>query len=375
MAEKHTVKIRKMRLLNVSGSYVAKACRIALSSLLAATRPEVPEEARTGDHAARIKADYEHLIKLWRGRLNELAAHRWRAMPDLAKYVFAANCPPLGVRVSGGKELRPCSHRSVCPWCWCRKNVRETFYRFSRVLYAGAEDVPYPYHLVLIRTHRYYPDGPDGWSCEDVVQDFVKYNKGTYYQDSMKAALGATSLCSIEPPRAYNQNPCWTVQHRILALVREDDEHDYYVEPDLGQLPEDRGAYAHRSVERFDFPKRRDLAAAVGKYAEYPVLTMLSGPAQAIRVYNSASATVSKDKSGRTVKRNGVRLSAVYGLLRGKLLLPEDDHDQIPIASMESADDFAPGKHIGRTDRLPGVVRADGQRLRRRRNLHRPAAP
>lgn len=374
MAEKQTVKIRKMRLLSVSGSYASKACRIALSPLLAATRPEISEEARNWDHELRIKSDYEHLIRLWRARANELAAHRFRGIRNVQDYVYAANCPPVGVKTQF-KDLWSCNLRSICPWCWCRQHVRETFYRFSRALYAGAEDTPYPYHLVLIRTHRYYPDGPDGWSCEEVVQDFVKHNKGTYYQISMKAALGATSLCSIEPPRAYNQNPCWTVQHRLLALIREDDERDYYVEPDLGQLPEDKGAYAHRSLERFDFPKRRDLAAAVGKYAEYPVLMMTSGPAQAIRVYNSYSATVGKDGAGRLVKRNGVRLSAVYGVLRGKMQLPDEDHDQITIASMESADDFAPGKSTGRTDRLPGVVRADGQRPRRRRNLHRPSAP
>jgi hypothetical protein len=374
MAEKRTVKIRKMRLLTVSGSYVAKACRLALSPLLAATRPEISTEARDWDHETRIKSDYEHLIRLWRGRINELMAHRWRALPNIQKYIFAANCPPAGVRVQH-KDLRSCHHRTICPWCWCRQNVRETFYRFSRVLYAGGDDVPYPYHLVLVRTSRHYPDGPDGWNCEEVVQDLVKHNKGAYYQLSMKAALGATSLCTIEPPRPYNQNPCWTVQHRILALVRADDERDYYVEPDLGQLPEDKGAYAIRSVERIEFPKRWDLAGAIGKYAEYPVQMMTSGPAQAIRVYNSYSAVVGKDAAGQAVKRNGVRLSAVYGILRGKLLLPDDDHDQIAITSMESADDFAQsGKPARRADRLPGVVRADGQRPRRSRHLHRPPA-
>lgn len=344
MSETNLKGIKHFRLTDVSGSYLSKAYRTALSPLLASTRPADPSRS-SGDHRGRILADVAHLMRLWRRRVNLLAAHGWTPVREPLAYLYAVNCPPVGVRTNH-KSLWTCKHRLVCPWCWCRHYVRDTYWRFSQALFSGhASDVPYPYSLVLVRTDRHYPVGEDAWTAADVLRAFVQPNKGLYYQQRMKTALGATVLCSVEPPRPRLPNPCWTVQQRILAVVREDDLDGYYEEPDLGQHAEDYGAWATRTVERFPHPRRATLAGAVGKYAEYPTLMLTGGLRNTLAVYNAHMPAVSRTSSGKIKKKDGLRLSAVYGVLRGVVEIPkEDEHDQMPITSMESFDHADAGR-------------------------------
>lgn len=358
MDEKKPKEIKRFKLLDVSGSYLSKAYRVALAPLLAVTRPAL--EQAEADQRQRILSDAVHLVHFWRHRLNLLAAHGWSPVQEPLDYLYAANCPPVGVRTNH-KNLWTCKHRSICPFCWCRQYVQEAYWRFERALYVNQQtDVPYPYSLVLVKTDRHYPAGPDAWPVEDVLRAFVQPNKGAYYKQRMGKALGATVLCSVEPPRPKMPNPCWTVQHRILAVVREDDLDDYYEEPDLGQHENDDGAWAVRSVERFPHPRRAVLAGAIGKYAEYPTLMLTGGLKNTIAVYNACTPEVRRTASGKIKKENGLRLSAVYGVLRGKLEIPDEDHEQIPIKSMESPVHATPtGKPTRRTDRGVGTVSSD----------------
>lgn len=114
MPEKQPIKVRKFRVLGVSGSYVSKACRIALSPLVAATHLDrTPEDLETDDEE-RIKADFHHLQKVWRTRVNRLASFGWSPVQDQRDYLYAANCPPIGVRTQQ-RGMHACQMRSTCP--------------------------------------------------------------------------------------------------------------------------------------------------------------------------------------------------------------------------------------------------------------------
>ena len=90
MAEKNLKGFKRFKLLAASGSYLAKAYRVALAPVLTATRPE--ESARPpDDHRGRILDDAAHLMRLWRRRVNLLASHGLPVLQEPLDYLYASS--------------------------------------------------------------------------------------------------------------------------------------------------------------------------------------------------------------------------------------------------------------------------------------------
>jgi hypothetical protein len=141
--------IRKIKMVHVSGRWQHKASRYALSSLTSG------KGVATSDVA--VKKAARDLTRTWRERLKGLRRAGWSKIIDGGGYVYAANCPPVGVIIDQ-TDLRSCQNPQVCPWCWCRRYVLNAWDRFDQLLFPpDKKGEILPLDLIEICTDRIHP--------------------------------------------------------------------------------------------------------------------------------------------------------------------------------------------------------------------------
>lgn len=276
----------------IRGRTVHRAQRYALTTLTST----VSEDAV--DRDAAITESTLQLIEQWRGRVHALRGEGWeRAVGK--NLIYTLNCPPVGV-LTNRQKLRPCNQYAVCPFCWCRRYVEETFNRLEYAYYGEDRKTPLKLDLVEVKTTEFL--SIDEWNLLGLFQ-FIQDHRTDYLSEHLPNE-GAFQLYTIEPPDPRSQNtvPRWKYQQRILAMIDPAQESPS-AEPDFsGQ---------RRVVHRHNGINRKKLGRAVGHACLYPK-QMMHGPKAIV----AELLELRRNWGGERSK--GFRMSGYYGLLRNK---------------------------------------------------------
>jgi hypothetical protein len=91
---------------------------LAYNTLL---RPFASARANLGS-LAQVRPAATRLLQERLRCLNRLRKANWGPLESAKKFIYAANCMPWRLSVSG-PVTRYCNHWAVCPWCWGGKRV------------------------------------------------------------------------------------------------------------------------------------------------------------------------------------------------------------------------------------------------------------
>ncbi len=80
----------------------------------------------------------KQLRKAWNVRLKELQAAEWMPLDTRRAHTYMRNCPPFGVRTDR-MDTRPCKRASLCPNCYARYMVFDSFTYLEQVLYGTTD--------------------------------------------------------------------------------------------------------------------------------------------------------------------------------------------------------------------------------------------
>ena len=256
------------------------------------------------------------LIKLWRERVGQLRKLEWRPVSKRG-WIHHVNCPPPFAYTR--ERSRPCTKYLVCPFCWSRGVVAETYKRAEFSLYG---------------THRKYKTDPQSgenvvikpkmWDLVEIVEQRyvsrISRNKPTInklvkkgvvakrlYHNLLEAeSFGDYGLVTVEPLPDNDKD--WLVMQRYLLLINPGLVDD--VLPETSQTT---------MVHRHKFGVSREtLAAAVGRVCRYPSGMLLGSPEDVLQVIHARQGdkiTTNDNKNKRGVTP---RLSGYYGTLRNK---------------------------------------------------------
>lgn len=104
------------------------------------------------------------LRRLWHARLSELEHAGWKRVQSRLSMQYMRNCPPFGVFTED--TTRVCRLPILCPFCFARLNVLDSYIRLETALFGsmhrkiGEIVIPSP-HLKLIGFTRLYPLWPN----------------------------------------------------------------------------------------------------------------------------------------------------------------------------------------------------------------------
>jgi len=272
----------------VRSRHVDRAQRYALSPLTRFTSQD------NADREAEIAESTLKLIEQWRDRVYVLRSEGWKR-PTGKNLIYTLNCPPIGVLTD--KKTRPCNQYAVCPFCWSRHYVQETFDALKYAYFSRDAKRPLPLDLVEVTATELLPT--DEWNLHGLFQ-FIQEHRAEFLREFLPNE-GAFQLYTIEPsdPRDRSRSPHWKFQQRVLAMI----------DP-LQEDPPTKGEYVgqRRVVRRHHGVTRKKLGMAVGRTCLYPT-QMMRGP---------KAAVVELLERKRAWGGTGFRMSGYYGLLRNK---------------------------------------------------------
>jgi len=291
-----------------------KAARYALSSVLKPYAVETSEHDE-GEQLQVMRAHVE-VRELWRRRVLALRATGWsRLMKGTVD--FARNCPEAGFWLDRQLRLRPCGMQMICPWCWCRYYVHETFLRLKYALWRTVDTPtrpPFQFDIYDCVTQ-------EGWPLHTPVSrlyDRVERLRKQTLRKEVPHNLGAFQLFTIEPPDTRCKLPEWEIKQRLLVLV------------DLGApgppqepvwIPGEQPADYHRNVR---LTAARDehgltqtqLTGPIGRVCQYPS-QMLRGPRDmTVELLEYRGKYRKTSEQGKRKSATGFRMSGYYGCLR-----------------------------------------------------------
>lgn len=304
------------------------ASRHALASLLDDANAVVPEKGHRGDKA--VGTAMLKLVRTWRARVHVLRTLGWGKVEG-KHFFYCVNCPPVGVHTFE-KVANTCKNSQVCPFCWCRSNVYDTYERL-RFTYYGHTPIPAPKE-----------DDEDDEEREKVlpvaldlleITTWVKFEHSKVTIPALLEAnitktranlirrldpLGAFQLYTVEPSDPRHDAPYWMFKQRILAVVAvgsDDPPEINRGEAPAGMIAGDDAC--GRYFKRHTGVSERILAGAVGRIAAYPN-QMIRGSRDdtvALLNYINGYGGIRQSKQqGRS--RTGFRMSGYYGILRNK---------------------------------------------------------
>lgn len=255
----------------------------------------------------------EHVIAMWRARLNALRQLGWQPKWSAGDWQFARNCLPAFMLVRPG--TRRCDLEYICPFCYARRlhkvwSVLDTIFSvsptpvgdttlpltadialLSQQLADAASPVvnsielPRAAHHLLVRTFTKDVNlsvDPADESAPAVLVERIR--KVTDLRRACVLALKTRGACVFTEfvPTQHG----WRMEYRELHVVDAT-----YVLP----------AAASEVTARVEEPTRAELARAIADFCPYPVELMF-GPAERLKVALMA--------------RVGMRLFQTYGILR-----------------------------------------------------------
>jgi len=150
------------------------------------------------------------ILTMWRDRLGELRKAGWGPVADRG-WIHHANCPPPFAYTK--ERARPCTKYLVCPFCWCRQVVAETYRRAEHALYGthlkhrkdpatglDVEVMPKMWDVYEIVEHRYGAQrNPRG---DSTIQKYVNTAiaaKSHYHKIVGNSSYGDFGTVVLEP--------------------------------------------------------------------------------------------------------------------------------------------------------------------------------
>ena len=255
-----------------------------------------------------VKTALRQVQQSWRDQVSGLQRVKWSDVVNPIGWRVGINCPPM-FSLCKKPAPRPCHKYLICPFCWSRQVVSETFFRLEYDLYGttrstrltasdelSAEVEPLPLDIVeLIRTDI---TGFDH-TAEELTD--LAYQSRADFRDKFVNMRGALSLSTLEP-----LTDSWKLTRRLLIVISK----DY---PD-SEIPEETD---HLYVRRHNEEMTKDkLAGIVGRVCAYPA-GMLSGDAVRVREVLDARRG-NKLNVNNNARGTSKRLMSFYGKLRNK---------------------------------------------------------
>ena len=279
-----------------------KGRTVDLAQRYAVLAPLVARGTRAGTQQQIIRR-MDRLRSMWIARCTALREAGWERLQTGKQWLYIAGCPPFSVMVDG-PAFKPCKNTAICPFCWARNVVKETFERLEHACYvdlqggigpketqkrrlASLDIVEMEYRFSLARTEEL---------LRELLRGIPKLGKGRV-KELLPTALGAYCRFTIEPETNRKGRLVWVVRQRMLAIIQAQDESPDGFRKKRGRL----------TVRRTHGISRRKLALAVGRTCRYPVW-MMNGPAEAVQSVLTAGGEGGRGKAPR--------LGAYYGLLR-----------------------------------------------------------
>ena len=320
-------RIREYQIKKVRHYPADSASRHALAGLLDDAQAVVPETTPAGDEA--VGKAMLRLVATWRARLNVLRTLGWQRAAGPHMF-YCANCPPVGVHTFE-TTAHTCKDSQVCPFCWCRSNVYDTYERL-RFAYYGHMPIPKPraeqvdpderesvlpmaLDLLEITTWVHLDHGKV--TIPSLLKDNITDTRANFIR--RLNPFGAFQLYTVEPSDPRMKQPYWTFKQRILAVVE-------VGSPDPPQI---NRSYAPRGMAVGDdacgrYFKRHTgvteyiLAGAVGRIAAYPSQMMRGSKQDTVDLLNYINGYGGTRRCKEGVAKSGFRLSGYYGILRNK---------------------------------------------------------
>jgi hypothetical protein len=322
---------------------------------------KAPPPRRDRPARARIAADISkrtsQLLGDYRAQLERLRKRGWPPQQHPIGWARAVNCPPAGVLTRLFDRRPPCRHRSLCPWCWCRQYVRDTYLNVEYAIY-GTNEI-FEFNARSAREERALPQG--SWN---LLVCSRKY--GTFKVDELERMwdeIQSTRQLSQKALRRFGgvdgmfylyviypqdirkkTQPCFVVEKRLLVLAEAKfalNEGDSFEEAFSG------GRYAGEvtCLRRYHNLSRRELIGAVGTTCSYPRQLLYGSPdllflllerkrrqfipaserllrfikeqeAEEQKPFEQRNADVFREAARTYVRNTGIRLSANVGLFR-----------------------------------------------------------
>jgi hypothetical protein len=259
-----------------------------------------------------VKSAIRKIQNDWRCQVIDLGHEGWSPATGIGLRV-AVNCPPtfstFGIaRGSKRASNRACRKYLVCPFCWTRKVVRETFARLEYDLYGtsrsqrltpydrGDADVdPLPLDIIEIRR-------TDIVGTEHTPEELTElaYKSRADFRKGFDKIRGALSLSTIEP--VANS---WKLTRRFLLVLHKGHGNEIPEESDFLEV----------RVHKEKLPLEK-LAAIVGRVCAYPAGMMRGDPEMVRKILHARRG--SRKNSKGNLRGTSKRLMNFYGKLRNK---------------------------------------------------------
>lgn len=207
---------------------------------------------------------------------------------------YLLNCPPINVRTK--QRSRVCNKIELCPFCWGRERVIETYKAVTYALYGTFRSKQFNCQTGLLETVLPRPydfmEVISTWKAPFAGQDLKTWLASTLAERrkflQKIPAKGTFALSVLEPSKDH-----WLLSTRILAMIPIG-----YV-PDVNSKTEEDYTLSVK-VQAAD---KKVLAAILGRVARYPV-GLFDRSVDDKRIAEAMEA------------RKGLRLSALTGLFR-----------------------------------------------------------
>ncbi len=222
---------------------------------------------------SEILAAIHQLICMRRSRLRSLLDAGWldiiagasgKSTAHRKNWQYACNCPPSGVVTN--YQVRCCSKRNVCPFCWDREILQECYRRLEWAFYAGRKGSALNHHLIEMVCSR----------VDEVAltSNYARFagTKSLFLQDLLGDApvYGTAVLRSVEPMPGEDNKSKIIVRDRFAVIVRADADTQSSLE-----IPD-----CEVRIRRHEEINREVLAFAAARVCRYPV-GMMTGSAHA----------------------------------------------------------------------------------------------
>jgi hypothetical protein len=263
---------RKFNIRGVSHSLEHQSCRYALSPLL------INKTLLGTDD--EMKANFASLISQRRAVLHKLREAKYLLFLKKVDYVFAMNCPPVGV-LTDQTDLRTCKRLPFCPFCWCRRYVTSTVRNYRSYLLHAAEPPDVEFFERQITCKILANDRTDMELAMSVVRNWRSPRNRPRARGRVK---GASTLISIDPTESG-----WRLLCRQLFVVPPKPRDFEYADVPPVVTDDAKTMTTIRRTRLWYDPDEEApgspeqiLAAAIGRFAIYPH-GLMSGDIMAVR--------------------------------------------------------------------------------------------
>ena len=222
----------------------------------------------------REKNDAQLLNEIWKLRLdqlNEAGFFHGDHMEGL--YMRAMKCLPSNAELHENEraEYQPCNFSSICPFCWCRHHVENTFFKFNEILhkyninkYPFSLESTLPLNIIQVDSKLHYP-----FRINPKINDiynWINTDGLSFYREHMQYSLGGYIHHSIVPSDSDSRNRCgWLLRQRITVLAHND------IQGDIRYFPRDPNCdQLEQKTNTVCKPTPRELAEAIGRSFRYP---------------------------------------------------------------------------------------------------------